>query len=310
MPRAVNRSPTQRPFPPARWTLLLALVASLAWLVACGESSDEPASDGGLRLLVTNAGACDWVLELAEPDELVGLPAVSRSYSPAVRARGGLPQLDELPSFSVESTLALAPDLIVTHRWQSDPLVDKLESLGIPFVALEDPERPEDFVAQFEALGAALGRPERARERAAHWRERIETLRARAPEVRPTAALYSSYAGGGTLPAKGTTYDLVLELAGLENAATKAGLVGHAPADHERLLALDPEYLVVSSALDDPLASPSRDHLLEEPVLANLRAVKARNIVVVPAAPLHSTSHFLVEAAELVASGVDELKQR
>ncbi|MEX1023903.1 MAG: ABC transporter substrate-binding protein [Planctomycetota bacterium] len=130
---------------------------------------------------------------------------------------------------------------------------------------------------------------------------RVARLRAADVEPAPRALIYSNYGGGGTTPGAGTTYDLLLRLAGAVNVAAEAGLTGHVPLDHERLLALDPPILVVGAALDEPTRSLSQEHLAATPDLASLRALVEGRLILVPADLLHTTSHELVTAAEYLA---------
>lgn len=259
---------------------------------------------GPPRIIAANAGACDLVLALAPPEWLVALPQIARQYSPTVREMGGLTDHPPLPPFGVESTLALNPDLVVAHAWQGAEALAKLEDLSIPVLVLDDPVRAEDFGTALRELGLALERTSEAEDAARSIEARLDALKEQQPERRPTAVVYSNYGAGGTLPALGTTYDLVLTLAGLENAATAAGLVGHADSDHERLLSLDPDWIIVGSSLEDPLVSPSEEQLTSTSVLQALRAVRDGHIVIVPSAYLHATSHRLIDASEFIATRV------
>lgn len=296
--RAIVAAKLRAPMLLSRRSFVICLLATVLGS-ACERS--RPESSEVPRIVAANAGAVDLVLELAPPTWLAVLPPVAREYSPAVRELGGLLELAPLPPFGVESLMALEPDLVVAHSWQGAQALASLERLGFSVLQLEDPNEPADFAKTLRQLGDALGRRPEAERAVLELEARLDRLRAADVDPAPRALIYANYGGGGTTPGRGTTYDLLLRLAGAKNVAATAGLDGHVPLDHERLLALDPPILVVGTSLDDPTSSPSLEHLRETPELKSLRALREDRVVLVPAPLLHTTSHELVTAAEHLA---------
>ena len=120
---------------------------------------------------------------------------------------------------------------------------------------------------------------------------------------------YSNFGAGGSTTGRGTTLDIVFELAGVENAAARAGLEGHAALDHELLLALDPDLIVVGGDEDEVDAPGTAAYLLAQPELAGLRAVSTGRIVTLPAELFTTVSTELVRAAETLAAELDRLAE-
>jgi ABC-type Fe3+-hydroxamate transport system substrate-binding protein len=119
---------------------------------------------------------------------------------------------------------------------------------------------------------------------------------------------YTNLGAGGWTSGARTTGDVLIALAGLGNAAAKAGLVGDAPADGERLLALAPDVFVVGQPDRSEHAPPSAEFLLAEPALARLEAVRARRIVTLPPALFTSASPELLRGAERLVEQLERLE--
>ena len=105
----------------------------------------------------------------------------------------------------------------------------------------------------------------------------------------------------------GTTHDLVLELAGLANAADELQLKWHATLDIESLLELDPQVLVISGPGKHELRSATATALESDARLAQLRAVREGRVIELPALLFTTNSAYLIEAAEVLSARLDEL---
>ncbi len=119
---------------------------------------------------------------------------------------------------------------------------------------------------------------------------------------------YSNFGGGGRTSGKGTTLDLVIELAGLENAATMAGIPRHGSVDLEQVLAMDPDVFLTGTKNDG--VDPGASFLRNEDVLTGLEAIVKDRIVVLPAELFSTSSHHVLTAAEELARQVDALVAR
>jgi hypothetical protein len=99
---------------------------------------------------------------------------------------------------------------------------------------------------------------------------------------------------------------MILELAGLSNAAREIGLEGNPPIDHETILALAPDLFVVAST-PSGTDSPATDYLRADAKLAALPAIREGRIAVLPLQLFSTASQHLLDAAEALAEIVDHL---
>ena len=262
------------------------------------------------RILPGNAAWVDHLSLLVGPERLAALPSEASGYSRLGEARGAWAELAPLPVFEAERILALAPDLVLVHAWQNPETIATLRRAGIPVLSCSVPESWEEVTGTLERLGAVLGESPGARTVCAELEERRAALRARGARFAHLDAMtYTNLGAGGWTSGARTTGDVLIGLAGLGNAAAKAGLVGDAPADGERLLALAPDLFVVGQPDRSEHAPPSAQFLLAEPALAGLEAVRAGRIVTLPPALFTSASPELLTGAERLVEALERLER-
>jgi len=261
-----------------------------------------------VRVLPANAAWVDTLSSLVGPERVVALPAEAFGYSRLGREPGAWSALQPLTSFEGERILALAPDLVLVHEWQNAETVAGLRRAGVPVLSVAVPQSWSEITATLELLGVVLGVPERAQALLAELEARRARLRERArPFVALRALSYTNLGAGGWTSGAATTGQILLELAGLHNAAAEAGLVGDVGADQERLLALAPDVFVVGRPDRSERSPPSAEFLLAEPALRGLAAIRERRIVALPPELFTSASPELLRGAEEVVAALEGL---
>lgn len=260
------------------------------------------------RILAANAAALDYLAALVEPGSFVALPETAATYSSVPMDAPGWSGLPELVDYTAEAVLTFEPELVVAHAWQDANATRVLRSAGVGVVELPDVVELEDAYSILRALGELLHASERAEREIATLEARRAALAQRVPAAKPSALVYSNFGTGGWTAGAETAEDLVLRLAGLENAAQRAGLAKHEPIDVERLLAIDPEVLVVCASGEDSELSGTRAYLAGEKLLQPLRALKSGRVVVLPVRLYSTTSQHVLDAAEAVRAQLDALR--
>jgi len=287
--------------------LALGLLAALPGCEEAGGVASRPAAPAPpRRILPANASAVDFVLALVEPVRVVSIPRTTSQFA------RDLPQLadwDPARTFGVyetETVLALDPDLVITHAWQSPQTTALLRERGLRVVEIPTVERFDDVLATIDLLGQVLA----ARERAAGLRAELEARRdalAADDGRRALRALsYTNLGVGGWTAGAGTTADVVIGLAGMQNAAAQGGRRSHYQIDIERLLELDPDVIVVG-AEDGAAFGAAAAYLAHEPALRHLAAVREGRVVELSADLFATNSFHLLSAAEVLARAVERL---
>jgi len=264
------------------------------------------------RVLATNAAWIDYVSLLIGPERCAGVPAETFGYSRlSGQESGAFGALPRLASFSGELVLALEPDLVLAHRWQSAETLAAIAGAGVPVLVLDVPESWEAVLDTLALAGALLGERERAAALARELEQRRVALRARARRFAGQRGLcYTNLGEGGWVAGARTTGDVLLTLAGLTNAAADAGITGDAPAEKERLFALAPDVFVVGRPDRSESAPPSAAFLRGDPALEALAAVREGRIVALPPELFTTASPELLRGAEALVAELLALAER
>ena len=133
---------------------------------------------------------------------------------------------------------------------------------------------------------------------------RRRSLQEKAPRSGMRVLPYGNYGAGGTTAGRGTTWQIMIELAGMRNAAAEAGMDGHPEIEFEQILAIDPDFFLVSEP-DGQETGSGETLLRNEPLLQNLRAVKEGRFLRLPEYLYSAASHHVLTAAEMLGEQAD-----
>ena len=256
------------------------------------------------RVLAGDAGLMEGLLELLDPERMAALPRTAMTYSVLREEPGVWAEHEVLKSFEAEDILDQDPDLVVVHAYQAGSTLDRLIERDVPVVLFPIATSWKETLATLEALARLVDEGERGARLIADLEGRRRALQTKAPRSGLRVLPYANYGSGGTTAGAGTTWQVMIELAGLRNAASEVGLDGHPEIDFEQLLAIDPDFFLV--ALPEGQDVGSAEALLrDEPLLANLRAVKQERFLRLPEHLYSAASHHLLTAAERIAAQAD-----
>ncbi len=258
------------------------------------------------RILPASSSAVDFVLDLIGEERVVAIPEQALNWANALDAGSELRDGKLFGSYSTEVVLGFAPDLVLTHVWQSANASRALAQAGVPVLVLPELKNTQDIRLALRTLGQALGAESNAEELIAGFETRLSRL-ASTDRSSERILTYSNGGTGGWSAGKNTTADLLIGLCGAVNAASEAGLDGHSRMDFELLLSLDPDWILVSGGIDGE-ASGSLSFLMAQKVLSSLSAVQNDRIISVPAALFSTTSHYILDAAEYLAGQLDRVE--
>lgn len=195
----------------------------------------------------------------------------------------------------IEPVLGSAPDLVLAAPWNDADFLRVLAKSGITTIVLEEVHDFDGIRHQLLELGTRLGRLEAAREAARRMDETLLAVDRRLATTaeRPRVLALSHMIVSG----RGTTVDTLIRRAGGQNVAAAAGLNGNVQVSVERVLALDPDVLLLG--LDEVA---TRDALLrEQPALGALRAVRDGRVVIMEPRFLTTVTPYLVDGVRALA---------
>ncbi len=257
------------------------------------------------HIIPMNATGVDVLSVLVQPSRAAALPETALQYSTFDSEREDWLKLQRFEEISTVELLGYKPDFVIGHEWQGASAVPYLRQAGVPVLIFPMPDTWEDVCEELAVLGTVLGEPQRAKDLLDDLERRRLALQASASKRRHLRILgYSNYGTGGWAAGAGTTVDLVIALAGMQNAARDAGLENFQEIDYEQLLGLDPDMILVEVEADDQVG-PTESLLRSERILGGLSALEKHGIARLPRRLNSTTSFRMMEAAERLADIAD-----
>jgi iron complex transport system substrate-binding protein len=276
---------------------LLAALAALG--VACGDRTKPSASDGP-RVVVAGGPLTEIVFALGAGESVVG--ADTSSTYPAETS--ALPKVGYQRQLASEGVLSLLPTLLLVSEEAGPPdVLEQVRRAGVNVVTIQSPRTADAIPARVLAVGAELGRTPRAEEIASDLRAAIAALRerARGRASRPRVLfLYARGPGAMMVGGRETAADVVLSLAGCENAA--ADLKGFMQLTPEAVVRARPDVVLAPEKGLASLGGP--DKLFATPGLAETPAAQGRRVVAVDDLLLLGLGPRVAKAIDEVASKV------
>lgn len=209
--------------------------------------------------------------------------------------------------FTVEGVLAVQPDLVVVAHWSDQAKVQQIRGLGIPVYLVVTPLDVEGIRTQIRKL-ARLTDAERPGEQLVfQMEEKIQQLarwirQRQGDKPVPRVLDYNTW---GASSGAGTTWNTLVELAGLKNAVAglKADAWGQVPVSKEVVVRENPDVLILPSwTYDEKVdARTFLDQVNLDPALKNTKALKAGRVYIFPEKFKSTVSHYLVDGARALA---------
>ena len=230
--------------------LVKSFVVGLCVCAAYGHARALP------RVASLNLCTDQLVLELAQPEQIVGLTPLSRDCWSAVLCQ----QAQHVPVFrpTAENVVAAHPDIVLGGVYTAAVAMQAARETGAQVIAIPPAKSLADIPAQIMQVARALGVPERGQESVARFEKRLAALSVMRAKTDPVAAVY---AANGFVSHAGTLPDDVLAHAGFQNYATVMHnrMSAHFPI--ELMVAYPPDLLLLDrSGQGTSLAQSLLDH--------------------------------------------------
>ena len=235
------------------------------------------------------------LLELVDNNRLSSLTdlADNPNYS---AVKDILPKSVPLLALNVEMIIANRPDIVFAANWSDASKLAIIESAGIPVYRIQTPKTIAEIEAEILRVGDIVNRRDAAE-------KVIEMMHSRLRNhlIHPKKALRAlDYNPWGTSSGQDSTWDEVLEQAGLENAIE--GLVsdkyGQVPVSKEMVIVLNPDVLFIPAWVygDDNGAEKFRQTILSDPSLQSVTAIKEGRVYQMPHVLRSVYSQYIVDA--------------
>lgn len=231
--------------PPYTWRLSIAavlrLVAATAILFSfeiTGTNAKEP------RFVIAGGMATEVAYALGVEKQIVGIDTTSLHPPEALKQK---PSIGYLRALSAEGILSLNPTKFIATSHAGPPsAIAAIRTARIETVLLKEPKSQQDIIDNIIAVGSEVDRKEQARQLVENVSAKFEALakmRSRLGERKKALFVLSIQNGKVTAGGRNTSADLVMQLAGLTNAAKS--IEGYKPLNSESIPQLSPDYIVM-----------------------------------------------------------------
>jgi iron complex transport system substrate-binding protein len=275
--------------------LAIGLVAGLGCAPNPSADNADPGAAPPRRIVSLTLGTDEILAELVPAERLAGVTALVDDPGISNVAGRYPKEIPRLRDADVERLLALHPDLVCVAPYNTADALKLLERSGLPVYRNEAVHSLDEIEAGIQKLAGRVGETERGRQLAGQMQARRQALARRLRDLarRPRVLFWSS----GFTAGRRSTMDDILREAGAVNVAAELNLDDSVELSPERVIAADPDVVLVARWSGED----RQTHIDQHPILRNLRAVRAGQVIVIDGRYLTSVSHFAVEGAERLA---------
>ena len=260
------------------------------------------------RIVSLTLATDEMLMDLVDPARILGVTnlAADTAISNVAERAAAVPHRLEM---NVETILSLQPDLLLVADWSDTGPVRQLRDAGVPVYLMKSGVTIASIEKKIERLALLAGEPARGRDMILRMEARLDAVARRVSTIPGDRRLsVIDYATWGSAQGRGSSWDEMLRRAGLIDGvgALAADEWGQVPLSREKLLALDPDVLVLPGwVYNDPSgAAAFYAQVTRDPSLRGLRAVKSGRVYQMPERLKSTTSQFIAEAVEWLARTV------
>jgi iron complex transport system substrate-binding protein len=257
-----------------------------------------PARAAGPRVASMNVCTDQLLIELADPEQIVGLSRFSRDLARSFVAN----DTRSFPALSggAEDILVLKPDIVVAGQFDKRSTREFLREHGLSLAAFGVPRNLDEAKAQMRRMGEIVQHDDRAMAEIARLDAAV--ARARKTVMEKHYSVLPLFRRGWVAGSDSLISSLLAET-GLINAASDLGIATGGFASLEAIVNARPDFLVVSEA-DDRAEDEGRAFLLH-PALERFyprekRIVIPERLTVCGGAMLAEALHVLVKELQRV----------
>lgn len=258
------------------------------------------------RIVTLSATLDQIVLSVVPPERLVAVDSSMKDpiNSNMVELASKIPQTIEQPS--VESIVALQPDVVLIADWQYMELADPLRDVGLKVVVGRGPHDLAEVKDLVRLMTEAIGERRRGEILLRKMDEKLAEIKAKVdaiPQEKRKSVVFLSLMP--TYGGKGSSFDDACHYAGVINGVSAYGLRNGQEVTKEIILSIDPDVLFLPDYpwkgqewLDAYIRSYT-----EDPALQTLKALKNHSLV-------SPRSSFLYNCSQDFVYGVQEIAYR
>lgn len=280
------------------------LLALLILLLGCTTEGRESSSPG--RIVSVSVVTDEILLSLVSPERVAGVSIYAADPDKSYVAERAM-DLRPLRRDDTDAILALDPDLVLLSTLASKEVEQLLLRAGVRVARVPTPTSLDDIRQSIRSVAAAVDEKDKGEALIRDMDRKLQEFQ-KLPKAN-LEALY--YTPGGWTSGRDTNIDVLLEHAGLNNAASV--FQGHKMVSLEWVLESDPDVILVGEGYQR--FAGWKEALRNDHRFKSLTAVQNQHIVGLPNRVLFTISHFIADAVldlrrQLTSQGISQKPQR
>ena len=257
------------------------------------------------RILSGTLMTDEMLLGFVDKDRIVGVTAFSAD--PAIsNVAAFVFDIPNKVTLNAEIYISLEPDLVFLADWTTAETVQQLRDAGLTVYLVKMPTTVAAIKETVLSIGTAVGEQQKAGQIVA-WMEgelqRVADKVANLSEDQKKTVM--DYGVWGDAMGKGSTWDEIINFAGLTNAVADLTPTewGTVPISKEKLIDIDPDILVLPGWVYNEPAGPDAffTQVVSDKALSELKAIKNKAVFRIPENHKSATSQYIVFAVEGLA---------
>lgn len=252
--------------------------------------------DHPTRIVPIGVSTEDMVISLVGPQKIAALGNLPNNFpeeSKQIKARVKL---------NTEAVLSLHPDLLIVPDWVDQEMVITLRGLNVPVYVYRAPRTIEGSEKTILELADLLNQKSKGETIVNSMQQRLAKVTEFTEQIK-TRKIVGFYGVLGLTGGIGSTFDNMIQLINVANAAALLGLDISDSGTREDLIRINPDVIIVPSNVYsfDQYKEIEITALYSDPALKDVKAVKNHQIYVIDARWIMSYSQFIVNGIEELA---------
>ncbi len=259
-----------------------------------------------VRIASMVLGTDEILLQMVPEEYIVGLSGqVANADSVSLVAEKGAkyPVIEN----NFETLLSLNPDLIIGSSWINKELLQQIKDAKIPYYGYKSPNTID---AQLKVIGdfsKVLGSEQIGDDLTSDISKRVDVIKEKAQKIAEEDKVsILPYNMHGKTNAKGTIVDEIIYMIGAKNAATEAGLEKRAKIAKEKIIEIDPDYILMMAWGKDNLEDFDKfvEDMKNDPSFKDLKAIKNNHVIIEKGRYFTIVTQHLINGIEFLAKSV------
>lgn len=249
----------------------------------------------------------ELLLGLLENERLSSITHIASDESFSNVADKITPDLEQL-DLNVESILVNSPDLLIAANWSDTTKVQQLKAIGIPVYLIKTPFTLEDIQEKIRTIGYLLNITDKTDALLVGMNQQLDELKEQRAAIAQQQWVALDYNSWGTANGKNTTWQTVLDNAGLINGAAtlEAGAFGQVALSKELIVAINPDILFLPGWIysESQSAEAFYSQVVSDPALSDVKAIVNNRVYAVPENLRGTYSQYIVETIRFVVDSL------